>query len=59
MRFSPDTLARIYKDGRKAAELGQSAAACPYLDDMNNDRLDAWVEGFKSSVEDSVRRWVL
>jgi ribosome modulation factor len=58
MRFTPQTLAKIYQDGRKAAGLGQSTAACPYLDDMNNERLDAWIKGFKSSTADQVPPWV-
>jgi hypothetical protein len=59
MRFSAETLAQIYGDGRKAAELRQSTAACPYLEDMNNERLDAWIEGYRSFTWPQVHRWVL
>jgi ribosome modulation factor len=48
MAWKKETLVSIREDGRKAAAEGMSPAACPYVDDMTNGRLDAWVEGFRS-----------
>ncbi len=50
MGFKPETLKKISEDGRKAAEAGQSPAANPYFQDMNNERFDAWIEGYRSFV---------
>ncbi len=50
MAWSPHILAQILEDGRKAAETGMSPAACPYVDDMRNERLDAWVEGYRAGT---------
>jgi ribosome modulation factor len=50
MAWSPQILAQILEDGRKAAETGMSPAACPYIDDMRNERLDAWVEGYRAGT---------
>ncbi|WP_445304305.1 ribosome modulation factor [Neorhizobium sp. SOG26] len=48
MRFTSEILTQILEEGRLAAVFGRSTAANPYIDDMNNERLDAWLEGYRA-----------